>query len=117
MEAAKRIDLIAGVPKPAGCAWANVAEAGPQKDDRVMIETMCYVLRTGVALRDLPADFGPCQSVYTRWRQWCRAGLRARLFKQITDRRSRLRKNPIAGYNLCQIPEKVIPEMSTFSAA
>lgn len=51
-----------------------------------MIEAMCYVLRTGVAWRDLPADFGPWQSVYTRWRRWCRAGLWARLFKQIVGR-------------------------------
>jgi len=55
----------------------------PPKDDRVMIDAMCYVLRTGVAWRDVLADFGPWQWVYTRWRRWCRAGLSARLFKQI----------------------------------
>jgi len=51
-----------------------------------MIEAMCYVLRTGVPWRDLPALFGAWQSVYTRWRRWCRAGLWACLFKRIAGR-------------------------------
>jgi transposase len=58
----------------------------PPKDDKLMVEAMCYVLRTGVPWRDLPSDFGPWQSVYTRWRRWCRAGLWAWLFKKIAGR-------------------------------
>lgn len=55
----------------------------PPKDDKLMIEGMCYVLRSGVAWRDLPRLFGPWNSVYTRWRRWCRCGLWAQLFKRI----------------------------------
>ncbi len=44
-----------------------------------MIEAMVYVLRTGVPWRDLPARFGPWNSVYTRWRRWCQCGLWAKL--------------------------------------
>jgi len=51
-----------------------------------MVDAMCYVLRTGVPWRDLPRMFGAWQSVYTRWRRWCRAGLWARLFKRIAGR-------------------------------
>ncbi len=36
-----------------------------------MVEAIFYVLRTAVAWRDLPACFGPWESVYTRWRRWC----------------------------------------------
>lgn len=51
-----------------------------------MVEAMCYVLRTGVPWRDLPKDFGPWQSVYTRWRRWCRTGLWVHLFRRIAGR-------------------------------
>lgn len=51
-----------------------------------MIEAMCFVLRTSIPWRDLPGAFGPWQSVYTRWRRWCRAGLWAWLFKKIAGR-------------------------------
>ena len=40
-----------------------------------MVEAMVYVLRIGCPWRDLPADYGPWSSVYTRWRRWCRSGL------------------------------------------
>ena len=40
-----------------------------------MIEAMLYILRVGCPWRDLPAYFGKWQSVYTRWRRWCRCGL------------------------------------------
>lgn len=58
----------------------------PPKDDKLMVEAMCYVLRTGIPWRDLSRDFGPWKSVYTRWRRWCRAGLWAWLFKKIAGR-------------------------------
>ena len=44
-----------------------------------MLSAMVYVLRTGVPWRDLPRDYGPWASVYTRFRRWNRAGLFARL--------------------------------------
>jgi transposase len=40
-----------------------------------MVEAICYVLRTAVAWRDLPAIYGPWNSVYSRWRRWCALGL------------------------------------------
>ena len=58
----------------------------PPKDDKLMIEAICYILRTGVPWRDLPKQCGPWKSVYTRWRRWCREGLWAHLFKKIVGR-------------------------------
>jgi transposase len=44
-----------------------------------MLSAMLYVLRTGVPGRDLPACYGPWQSVYTRFRRWCACGLFTRM--------------------------------------
>jgi transposase len=40
-----------------------------------MVEAMIFILRSGVPWRDLPAHYGPWNSVYTRWRRWCQRGL------------------------------------------
>ena len=39
------------------------------------MEAILWVLRTGVGWRDLPAAFGPWQSVYSCFRTWTRNGL------------------------------------------
>lgn len=44
-----------------------------------MVSAIFYVLRTGIPWRDLPAEFGPWGSVYTRFRRWRQAGLFARM--------------------------------------
>jgi len=44
-----------------------------------MFEAMVFILRTGIPWRDLPARYGPWNSVYTRWRRWCQCGLWPRL--------------------------------------
>jgi transposase len=51
-----------------------------------MVEAMFYVLRTGVAWRDLPPHFGPWQSVYTRWRRWCALGLWQEILRLVSCR-------------------------------
>ena len=38
----------------------------PMKDHRVLVEGAIYRLRTGVAWRDLPEEFGPWQTVWKR---------------------------------------------------
>ena len=74
--AAKKIDLT----KIEKRDWAKCHSGGrPPKDDRLMVTGIWYVLRTGVPWRDLPAEFGPWSSVYTRFRRWCASGLWARL--------------------------------------
>ena len=47
----------------------------PRKDDRLMIEAILWVVRTGAPWRDLPPDFGSWKSVYTRFRTWTRFGV------------------------------------------
>lgn len=36
-----------------------------------MISGIFFILRTGAPWRDLPREFGPWNSVYTRFRRWC----------------------------------------------
>jgi transposase len=47
----------------------------PNKDHRLVVEAILWRLRTGAPWRDLPARYGPWQSVYTRFRRWQRAGV------------------------------------------
>ncbi len=57
-----------------------------------MIEAMIYLLRTGCPWRDLPPDFGPWSSVYTRWRRWNQQGLWGRLLRALCGKaKGRLR--------------------------
>lgn len=49
-----------------------------------MIEAILYILRVGCPWRDLPAAFGPWQSVYTRWRRWTACGLWDKLLRKLT---------------------------------
>ena len=57
-----------------------------------MLSGIFYVLRTGVPWRDLPAAFGPWNSVYTRFRRWRASGLFAQLLALVAkDAKGKLR--------------------------
>ena len=42
----------------------------PPADDRMMLNGIFYVLRGGIAWREMPAQFGPWTTVYTRFWEW-----------------------------------------------
>jgi transposase len=46
----------------------------PMKDHRLLVEAAVYRYRTGVAWRDLPAEFGPWQTVWKRHHRFCLDG-------------------------------------------
>jgi putative transposase len=68
--------------------WARIAaflEADytvgePGKDDRNFVEAVLWWRRTGVPWRDLPAEFGPWQTVFNRFDRWSKNGKWNRLF-------------------------------------
>jgi transposase len=54
-------------------------------DNRRFVEAVLWIARTGSPWRDLPPAFGHWNSVYTRFRDWVRAGVFKRLFDACSD--------------------------------
>lgn len=51
---------------PAQRPWSG----RPRPDNRQVVEGIIYRYRCGIAWRDLPAEFGPWQTVWKRHRAW-----------------------------------------------
>ncbi|MDM8556397.1 IS5 family transposase [Desulfococcaceae bacterium HSG7] len=47
----------------------------PAKCDRLMVNTILRILRTGAPWRDPPASYGPWNTVYTRFNRWSEQGV------------------------------------------
>ncbi|MGF6312591.1 transposase [Bradyrhizobium sp. i1.8.4] len=43
------------------------------KDNRLFVEAVLWIARTGSPWRDLPVSFGHWNSVFTRFRDWVKA--------------------------------------------
>jgi putative transposase len=52
-------------------------------DNRLFVDAVLWILRTGAPWRDLPGEFGNWNSVYVRFRRWARKGLWERLFREL----------------------------------
>lgn len=59
--------------------------AKPQIPDRLFLEALLYIARTGCPWRDLPAPFGAWDAVYNRFRRWVASGRLRKLFEAVTD--------------------------------
>jgi transposase len=69
--------------------WERVAPLLPGKvgdpgrsggDNRLFLEAVLWMVRTGAPWRDLPELFGSWNSVFRRFRRWAQAGAFERLF-------------------------------------
>lgn len=69
--------------------WNKIAHLLPGKpgdpgrsgvDNRLFVEAVLWIARTGAPWRDLPASFGNWNSVFQRFRRWARKGVFARMF-------------------------------------
>jgi transposase len=69
--------------------WERVAPLLPGKegdrgrsgrDNRLFLEAVLWIVRTGSPWRDLPASFGKWFSVWKRFRRWALKGVFERLF-------------------------------------
>jgi transposase len=56
----------------------------PPKDNRVMLNGMIWIDRTGAQWRELPECYGPWQGVYARFRKWKEEGVLERVFKALS---------------------------------
>ena len=55
------------------------------KNNRLFVEAVLWIARTGSPWRDLPASFGHWNSVFTRFRDWVKADVWKRLFDAVSD--------------------------------
>ena len=55
----------------------------PPKDDRMMLNAMFWLARSGAAWADIPARYGPHQTVYSRFCKWRDNGTLLRIFQEL----------------------------------
>lgn len=56
----------------------------PPKDNRLMLNAMVWLARSGAAWRDLPERYGPWTSVYSRFRKWIDDGILDNIFRVLS---------------------------------
>lgn len=59
----------------------------PRADDRTMLNGIVWKIRAGAAWRDVPARYGPWQSLYTRFRRWALDGTFTRMLSAVQAER------------------------------
>ena len=59
--------------------------------DRLFLEAVCWILRTGAPWRDLPPDYGSWKTVYNRYNNWSKKGYIQEILSELKKRwRSRM---------------------------
>lgn len=51
------------------------ATGRPAKDHRLVVNAILWRIRSGAPWRDLPTEYGPWQTIYSRFRRWRDAGI------------------------------------------
>jgi transposase len=55
------------------------------KDNRLFIDAILWIAKTGAPWRDLPEHFGNFNSVWRRFDRWSRKGVWKRIFQELQD--------------------------------
>ena len=69
-------DLLPGRPEDSG--WVG-------KDNRLFIDAILYVAKTGIPWRDLPERFGNWDTAYKRFNRWSKKGTWKAVFEALQD--------------------------------
>jgi transposase len=73
--------------------WSRIEHLCPGKrsdrgrtaaDNRLFVEAVLYVARTGIPWRDLPSRFGDWNSTYKRFARWSESGVWERIFAELS---------------------------------
>ena len=59
----------------------QAATGRPAVEHRLIVEGILWIMRTGSAWRELPARFGPWQTVASRYQRWRKEGRWARMLQ------------------------------------
>ena len=74
--------------------WARIEKFVPGKegdrgrhgeDNRLFVDAVLWIARTGSPWRDLPDEFGNWNSVFQRFRRWAKKGVWESLFKALVE--------------------------------
>ena len=55
------------------------------RDNRMFVEGVLWIVRTGAPWRDLPEAFGEWNSVFRRFSRWSQKGVWHRIFEALSD--------------------------------
>ena len=55
------------------------------RDNRLFVDAVLWIARSGSPWRDLPDAFGKWNTVYVRFSRWAKAGVWGKLFKALAD--------------------------------
>ena len=56
----------------------------PAKDNRMMVNAIIWILKTGAPWRDLPERYGSWNSVYSRYSRWTKRGIWEKIFLELS---------------------------------
>ncbi len=52
---------------------------------------MIFINRNGLRWCDAPREYGPCKTLYNRWKRWSDMGVFARIMAQLASERTELK--------------------------
>jgi len=55
------------------------------KDNRLFVNAVMWIAKTGAPWRDLPDRFGKWNSVFQRFNRWCKAGVFSKIMEHLQD--------------------------------
>ena len=55
------------------------------RNNRLFVESVLWLAKTGAPWRDLPDEAGPWNSVFRRFSRWCKGGVWSRILERLSD--------------------------------